>query len=287
LPLEGNDLDGVYINADFLKKARQGKTVEVKDKVMVLGGGNVAYDCARTALRLGAKEVHIACLENLEQMTATQDELEEGKEEGIILHDAHSFLRITGNERVEGVELQKIDKFYFDSDRKPVIELVEGSNEVIQVDNVIFAVGQKPAGTENMELELTHGPYIKANEALETSVQGIFAAGDVVTGTKSVISAIAAGRMSAQSIDKYLGGDGDISEKLLDEETPNPYIGRCSDFSKLERASIELVDADERKCNFDIVEKTLSKEVAMCEASRCLQCDLRLNLKAPKLWNEY
>jgi len=287
LPLEGNDLDGVYINADFLKKARQGKTVEVKDKVMVLGGGNVAYDCARTALRLGAKEVHIACLENLEQMTATKDELEEGKEEGIILHDAHSFLRITGNERVEGVELQKIDKFYFDSDRKPVIELVEGSNEVIQVDNVIFAVGQKPAGTEGMELELTHGPYIKANEALETSVQGIFAAGDVVTGTKSVISAIEAGRKSAQSIDKYLGGDGDISEKLLDEQTANPYIGRCSDFSKLERASIELVDADERKCNFDIVEKTLSKEVAMCEASRCLQCDLRLNLKAPKLWNEY
>jgi len=287
LPLEGNDLDGVYVNADFLKKARQGKTLEVKDKVMVLGGGNVAYDCARTALRLGAKEVHIACLENMEQMTATKDELEEGKEEGIILHDAHSFLRIIGSGKVEGIELQKVDKFYFDSDRKPVIELVEGSNEVIQVDNVIFAVGQKPAGTENMELELTHGPYIKANEALETSVQGIFAAGDVVTGTKSVISAIEAGRKSAQSMDKYLGGDGDISEKLLDEETANPYIRRCSDFSKLERASIELVDADKRKCNFDIVEKTLSKEVAMCEASRCLQCDLRLNLKAPKLWNEY
>jgi len=287
LPLEGNDLDGVYVNADFLKKAREGKAVLLKDKVMVLGGGNVAYDCARTALRLGAKEVHIACLENLEQMTATQDEIEEGKEEGIILHDAHSFLRITGSERVEGVELQKIDKFYFDSDRKPVIELVEGSNEVIPVDNVIFAVGQKPAGTEGMELELTHGPYIKANEALETSIQGIFAAGDVVTGTKSVISAIAEGRMSAESIDKYLGGDGDISEKLLDEETPNPYIGRCSDFSKLERASIELVDADKRKGNFDVVEKVLSKEAAMCEASRCLQCDLRLNLKTPRLWNEY
>lgn len=287
LPLEGNDLEGVYVNADFLKKARQGNPVELKDRVMVLGGGNVAYDCARTALRLGAKEVHIACLENLDQMTATQDELEEGKEEGIILHDAHSFLKITGSEKVEGVELQKVDKFYFDSDRKPVIELVEGSNEVISVDNVIFAVGQKPAGTEDMEIELTHGPYIKANEALETSVQGIFAAGDVVTGTKSVISAIAAGRMSAESIDKYLGGDGDISEQLLDKETPNPYIGRCSNFSKLERTSIELADADKRKCNFDIVEKTLSKEVAMCEASRCLQCDLRLNLKAPKLWNEY
>lgn len=287
LPLEGNELQGVYVNADFLKKARQGNPLEVKEKVMILGGGNVAYDCARTALRLGAKEVHIACLENLSQITATKEEIEEGREEGIILHDAHSFLRITGSEKVEGVELQKVDKFYFDSDRRAVIELVEGSNEIIQVDNVIFAVGQKPAGTEAMDVELTHGPYIKTNEASETSVKGIFAAGDVVTGTKSVISAIAAGRKSAEEIDKYLGGNGDISEKLLEKETPNPYIGKCSGFSKLERTSIELVEADKRKCNFDMVEKTLSKEKAMCEASRCLQCDLRLNLKAPKMWNEY
>lgn len=287
IPLEGNDLTGVYVNSDFLKKARKGQPIELKDRVMVLGGGNVAYDCARTALRLGAKEVHIACLENLQQMTATKDEIEEGKEEGIILHDAHSFLRITGNERVEGVELQKVDKFYFDSDRKAIIELVEGSNEVISVDNVIFAVGQKPAGTEEMEMELNHGPYIKTNETLETSLQGIFAAGDVVTGTKSVVSAIAQGRISAESIDKYLGGDGDISEQLIDKETPNPYIGKCCGFSKLERVKLERVDADTRKCNFGVVEKTLSKELAACEASRCLQCDLRTNLKSPKLWNEY
>ncbi|AGF57613.1 NADPH-dependent glutamate synthase beta subunit-like oxidoreductase/ferredoxin [Clostridium saccharoperbutylacetonicum] len=287
LPLEGNDLQGVYVNAEFLKKARQGQPLEVKEKIMILGGGNVAYDCARTALRLGAKEVHIACLENIDQITATKEEIEEGREEGIILHVAHSFLRIAGSEKVEGVELQKVDKFYFDSDRKAVIELVEGSNEIIPVDNVIFAVGQKPAGTEAMEIELTHGPYIKTNESSETSVRGIFAAGDVVTGTKSVISAIAAGRKSAEEIDKYLGGNGDISENLLEKETPDPYIGSCSGFSKIERTSIELVEADKRKCNFDIVEKTLSKEKAMCEASRCLQCDLRLNLKAPKMWNEY
>lgn len=287
LPLEGNDLEGVYINADFLKKARQGVEVDIKEKVMVLGGGNVAYDCARTALRLGAKEVHIACLENLDQMTATSDEIEEGKEEGIILHDAHSFLRITGSEKVEGVELQKVNKFYFDENRKPVIELLEGSNEIISVDSVIFAVGQRPKGTEVMELELTHGPYIKTNKESETNIQGVFAAGDVVTGTKSVISAIAEGRKSAESIDKYLGGDGDISEQLIDVEKPNPFIGRCPGFSKLERVKPELVDEETRKNNFGIVEKTFSKEAASCEASRCLQCDLRLNIKQPKLWNEY
>jgi NADPH-dependent glutamate synthase beta subunit-like oxidoreductase len=287
LPLEGSDLEGVYVNTDFLKKSRQGIKLDIKEKVVVLGGGNVAYDCARTALRLGAKEVHIACLENLDQMTASKDEIEEGKEEGIILHDAYSFLRITGNEKVEGVELQKVDKFYFDENRKAIIELVEGSNEIIAIDSVIFAVGQRPRGTEVMELELTHGPYIKTNKELETNIKGIFAAGDVVTGTKSVISAIAEGRKSAESIDKYLGGDGEISEQLLEVEKPNPFIGRCPGFSKLDRVKPELVDAKIRKSNFQIVEKTFSKEDASCEASRCLQCDLRLNITKPKLWNEY
>ncbi|MBX4267886.1 FAD-dependent oxidoreductase [Clostridium estertheticum] len=287
LPLEGNDLQGVYINADFLKKARQGVIVDIKERVVVLGGGNVAYDCARTALRLGAKEVHIACLENLEQMTATKDEIEEGKEEGVILHFAHSFLRIIGSEKVEGVELQKIEKFYFDSNRKAVIKLVEGSNEVVPADSVIFAVGQRPAGTEDMELELGHGLYIKTNEDLETSVEGIFATGDVVTGTKSVVTAIAGGRKSAEVIDRYLGGDGDISEQLVESETPSPYIGKYTGFAKLKRTMPKFKNSQIRKCNFDVVEEAFTKEAAKCEASRCLQCDLRLNLTQPKLWNEY
>lgn len=287
LPLEGNDLEGVYVNVDFLRQARLGEPLHVDEKVMVLGGGNVAYDCARTALRLGAKEVHIACLENESQMTATKDEILEGEEEGIILHSAHSFLRIVGSEKVEGIELQKVDKFYFDENRKAVIELVEGTKEIIPVNNVIFAVGQKPLGTENMELELTHGPYIKTDNNLKTSMDGVFAAGDVVTGTKSVIEAIAAGRKSAEEIDKYLGGDGDISEELIDYEIPNPFIGKFENFGELKREQVDMVNADERKCSFDLVEHILSEEKAKCEASRCLQCDLRLNITKPKLWNEY
>lgn len=287
LPLEGNDLDGVYVNAQFLKAARMGTPLPVGEKVMVLGGGNVAYDCARTAIRLGAKEVHIACLENEQQMTSTQDERTEGAEEGIILHAAHSFLRITGTEKVEGVELQKVDKFYFDENHKAVIELVEGSNQIVPVDHVIFAVGQKPEGTEKMGLELTHGPYIKANDRLETSMEGVFAAGDVVTGTKSVIAAIAAGRLAAEQMDKYLGGDGDISEKLVEEEVPAPYIGRVEEFATLNRIEPEIADAEKRVSGFELVEQPFTCEQAQCEAGRCLQCDLRLHLTQPKLWNEY
>lgn len=287
LPLEGNDLSGVYVNAEFLKAARMGSPLPVGDKVMVLGGGNVAYDCARTALRLGAKEVHIACLENEQQMTSTPDEIKEGAEEGIILHAAHSFLRIAGEEKVEGVELQKVEKFYFDENRKAVIELEEGSKHMVPVDNVIFAVGQKPAGTEDMGLELIRGSYIKAGDNLETSMEGVFAAGDVVTGTKSVIAAIAAGRLAAEEIDRYLGGNGDISEKLLEEEIPNPCIGRIEGFANLKRVEPEMADEKERVANFDVIEKPLTCEQAKCEAQRCLQCDLRLNLTKPKLWNEY
>lgn len=287
LPIPGNDLPGVYVNADFLKRARQNTPLPVGERVMVLGGGNVAYDCARTAIRLGAKEVHVACLENLQQMTATKDEIEEGREEGIILHDAHSFLRITGDDKAEGVELQKVDKFYFDENRRAVIELVEGSNEIISVDNVIFAVGQKPNDTENMGLQLINNAYIKTDETSKTSMEGVYAAGDAVTGTKSVIAAIQAGRKSAEEIDKYLGGDGDISEKLLEIEKPNPCIGRTELFGDLIRNTPEMLNIDERKSNFNMVEQTFVKDLAKCEANRCLQCDLRLKITKPKLWNEY
>ena len=287
LPLQGNDLAGVYVNADFLKHSRMHDPLPVGERVMVLGGGSVAYDCARTALRQGAKEVHMACLENLQQMPASKDEIEEGAEEGIILHAAHSFLRITGTEKVEGVELQKVDKFYFDENRKAVIELVEGTQEVIPVDQVIFAVGQKPEGTADMGIELTHGPYIAVNENLAASMPGVFAAGDVVTGTKSVIAAIAAGRKAAEEMDKYMGGDGDISEVLVDPEAPSQYIGHIDAFADLKRVQPELADVETRKHNFDLVEQPYTCDAAKCEASRCLQCDLRLTLTRPKLWNEY
>lgn len=287
LGLSGADKEGVYVNADFLKAAREEKPKPVGESVMVLGGGNVAYDCARTALRLGAKEVHIACLESREGMTATDDEIEEGAEEGIILHAGYSFLQITGKSCVEGVELQKVDKFYFDENRKAVIELVEETQHIIPVNNVIFAVGQKPEGTDKFEVELTHGLYIAVNDKMETGIKGIYAAGDVVTGTKSVIEAIAAGRKVAKEIDMFLGGDGDISETLLDKEGHNPYIGRREGFAQETRICPSMLDGEKRKCGFDLVEMPFSKEEAVCEASRCLQCDLRLDLTKPKLWNEY
>lgn len=287
LPIKGHDLENVYVNADFLKKVRQGTPYNVGQRVMVLGGGNVAYDCARTAIRLGAKEVHIACLETREKMTATENEIEVGTKEGILLHDAHSFTRIIGESLVEGVELVKVKNFYFDENRKAITELDESTRKIIPVDTVIFAIGQKPDGTEKMELQLTHGSYIKTNKKFETNIQGIYAVGDVVTGTKSVIEAIAAARTAAEQIDLYLGGDGNIEETLIPYEKAEQCIGRIEGFSKLQRVVAEGIISEEAKKSFEEVEKVLSCEQAICEAGRCLQCDLRLTITKPKLWNEY
>ncbi len=287
LPLEGNKLSGVILNTDFLKNARRNQISNLGKKVMVLGGGNVAYDCARTALRLGAEEVHIACLESRDTMTASAEEIQEGSDEGVILHSGHSFLRITGDTKVQGVELQKVEKFYFDENRKAVIELVEGSREIIPVDHVIFAVGQAPDETEKLGVELNRGSYVKVNSSFSTNLPGVYGAGDVVTGTRSVIEAIAAGRQSAVEMDRYLGGDGDISEELLEKETGDPFLGRTKDFGNLERLSPSLLDPQERKKSFAAVEQTFTCGEAKCEAGRCLQCDLRLNVTNPKLWNEY
>lgn len=287
LPLKGNNLRGVTINTDFLKQARQRTDTPVGERVMVLGGGNVAYDCARTAIRLGAKEVHIACLEAKDKMTAETAEIREGEEEGVILHAGYSFLEIIGDEQAEGVVIQQIERFYFDENRNAVISLAEGTREVIAVDQVIFAVGQKPAGTVQMELELTHGPYIRVGNHQETSMPGVYAAGDVVTGTRSVIAAIAAGKKSAAEMDLYLGGDGQIDEKLTNETPHNPYLGACPGFAGRSREYPPVRAAAERIDDFAPYEQPFSEAQARCEASRCLQCDLRLDITKPKLWNEY
>lgn len=287
LPLEGGNLPGVLLNSSFLKHAREGKPDEIGERVMVLGGGSVAYDCARTAIRLGAREVHIACLENTQQMTASADEIAEGCEEGVILHSAHSFQKITGTDKAEGVQIQEVGKFYFDENHKAVIELVPGTQEVIPVDTVIFSVGQHPDGTDKFGLELTHRFYIGTDADMKTSMPGVYAAGDVVTGTKTVIGAIAAGRKCAEEMDRYMGGNGDITQVLTPPEKGDPFIGHTDGFGDLERIHPKEAPAETRKCSFAAFLDPYTEEESRCEASRCLQCDLRLQITKPKLWNEY
>lgn len=287
LMMEGDHLPGVVLNTDFLRQVNLGNPVDIGRQVVVLGGGNVAFDCARTARRLGSEKVSLACLEAREDMTADEDEILQAQEEEIAIYPAHTFERITGTERVSGVDFMKVKSFTFDDQRRAVIEKEEGTKLHLEADTVIFAVGQRPDLDETSGLLLGRGNCIQVKEhSLKTSCDGIFAAGDAVYGTKSVIAAIASGREAASEIDRYLGGDGDISEKLAPEEFTSPHIGPCPGFAYRERQKPKLLSAKQRVNNFNTADLGIGERVS-CETSRCLQCDLRFKIAQPRLWGDY
>lgn len=290
LPMAGNDLDGVLLNIDFLRNASMGKETGMGKRVIVLGGGNVAFDCARTAKRLGAEEIHLACLEARDVMTADDEEIEQAQEEGIFVHPAQTFERITGEGHVTGVDFMNVKSFTFDENRRAIIQKEEGSEHHIDGDTVIFATGQRPDLSEDCGLKLGRANSIAVKDMdndKSTSVEGIFAAGDVIYGTKSVIMAIESGRQAASQIDRYLGGDGDISESLAPEQNPDPYIGRVEGFGYQQRKQSQVDSAAEREDNFGLFDHGICDADICGETSRCLQCDLRLKISKPRLWGDF
>lgn len=290
LPMDGSDLDGVILNADFLRNCSMGKETGMGKRVIVLGGGNVAFDCARSAKRLGAEEIHLACLEAREKMTADDEEIEQAKEEGIFVHPAQTFERITGTDHVTGVDFMNVKSFTFDENRRAIIEKEEGSEHHIDADTVIFAVGQRPDISADAGLELGRANSIAVKNITDdksTSVEGVFAAGDAIYGTKSVIMAIESGREAASQIDRYLGGDGDISEVLAPAQKAEPYIGICEGFGYMERKRTKVDSPESRSDNFRLFDHGICDEDICAEAGRCLQCDLRLQISRPRLWGDF
>jgi NADPH-dependent glutamate synthase beta subunit-like oxidoreductase/ferredoxin/Pyruvate/2-oxoacid:ferredoxin oxidoreductase delta subunit len=289
LPMKGDGLAGILINTVFLRQVSLGEPVYVGEKVVVLGGGNVAFDCAGVARRLGAKEVHVACLEAREEMRASPEEIVEALEEGIVIHPSIAFHEIMGEKgKVTGLRCSKVCTYHFDDKGRPNIVCELGSEHVIAADTVIYAVGQRPGIDEHFGLVLGKGNTIHVDEAtLQTSVPGVFAAGDAVTGTASVIKAIAAGRKAATAIDQYLGGAGMIDEQLVTVPEPNSWIGRTEGFARLPRCASSFTAAETRTGGFAQIDLGYDQEQADKEAGRCLQCDLRLKLKEQKFWSEY
>jgi NADPH-dependent glutamate synthase beta subunit-like oxidoreductase len=275
LRIPGKDLDGVWAGVDFLREVNLGKRVEVGESVLVVGGGNAALDCGRAAHRAGAREVHIVCLEARAGMPAVQEEIEEGEKEGILIHPSRTCTRVLSiSGRITGVECLEVESFSLDDDGKAQVETVEGSEHVFPADTVIFAVGQTPDIPVGFELEKNERHLIEMDSyTLETSREGVFAAGDAVTGTSWVIEAIGSGRKAAAAVDRYLGGSGDIDERLAPKEEPESWLGPCEGFAGLMRRTEWSDGLDERS--------------AQAESSRCLRCDLRLRIRPVKFWGEY
>ncbi len=287
LTIPGNTLQGVLINTDFLRLNALGTPPPIGDRVIVLGGGNVALDCASVARRLGAREVHLAFLESNETMPSTEEERKWAEEEGIQLHPSASFLEILGEGgKVSGLKIASVKSFRFEADGRSVIDLVPDSEQTLDADTIIFAVGQRPDLTDAFGLELARG-RITLVDGCNTSVEGVFAGGDAVTGTQSVIQAIAAGRLAAQQIDRYLGGDGEIEEALAPVQYRCPHIGKRTNFGMLPRQEAEVVSPEIRVNGFDRMDLGFTEETALCEAARCMQCDLRTDIAPQQFWSSY
>ena len=288
LKMPGNELPGVLLCSDFLRNAAMGRDTGMGRRVVIMGGGNVAFDCARTAVRLGAEDVSLAFRKKRVQLTADLEEIDQAEEEGVHILEARTFDRILGTDHVEGVEFSIVKRNYKDENGRVVTEKEEGSAHVVEADTVIFAAGQHTDLPAEANLERGKANSIVVNEAnLMTSVEGVFACGDAIYGTKTVIKAVASGRKAASEIDRYLGGSGDISEKLVVTEAPGQAIGRIEGFGDLKRAGECFLDPAERRQDFRPISGGIC-EAAICgEAERCLQCDLRFGITGHRLWSDY
>ena len=275
IPLSGADKRGVLWGWDFLRDVKLGKAPKLRGVVIVVGGGNVAIDVALTAKRLGAKAVHLFCLEKREEMPAHEWEIARAEEEGVFIHTAWAPKKMLGDKSVKGLGLIRCTSV-FDSacNFNPTYD--EGITHKIEGNTVILAVGQSADLSYLQQEEHIHrkGTLIEADaEDLATGEKGVFAGGDVVTGPSSIVAAIAHGRKAASAIDRYLGGDGKIDEILAKPE--KKVLLPPFEMEVKPRASMRRLSPEERIAGFQQVERGLTGDQIKAEASRCLNCDAR------------
>jgi len=289
LPIEGVDLPGVLGATDFLRQVALGQTSEVSEdfgslkgkSVLVLGGGNVAIDAAMTAVRLGASWVGMACLESRETMPAHDWEVQDAEEEGIQVFPSRTFKEVTSDEgEVTGVRCVEVDFRGF-VDGRPDFDEIEGTEQVIEADTVIFAIGQRADVSCMPEETTVRGRWAAIDETtLATDVPGLFAGGDVATGTAFVVDAIAAGHKAARSIDAYLRGEPlpeaepEVEVAEFTEEEAQSMLATDDTISDAPRHEVTKLPAEERMQDFREVYGALTEEEARAEAERCLKCGI-------------
>ncbi|MCJ7426245.1 MAG: NADH-quinone oxidoreductase subunit NuoF [Dehalococcoidales bacterium] len=270
--VKGENSPGVMDCVTFLREVSLGKKVDVGEGVAVIGGGNAAIDSARTALRLSAKEVTIVYRRTQEEIPASAEEIEGAIEEGVKMRFLAAPSRITtkNGKLLLGCLAMSLGDIDASGRRRP--EPIEGNEFAMSFDTIIAAIGQRPEIPSRFSLSLGRGSTIEVDpDSLVTTKEGVFAGGDVVKGPASVIEAIAHGRLAAISIDKYLGGGGDIDETLA---PPEEAMAPLEETEEEMRVEIPAPPAKERIKNFENVELGLSQKMAIKEAERCLRCDL-------------
>jgi NADPH-dependent glutamate synthase beta subunit-like oxidoreductase len=300
LDVSGSGLEGLRLGVDFLRDVRTGQLDFLKGKVVVIGGGNVAIDAALSARRLGAAEVEIISMETWDEMPAQDEELKIALDDGIAFHNGWGPVRIEeGEGRVVGVAFKKCLTVFDQYGRfSPAFD--ERTTMRREADWVMVAIGQTAdlSFLEGCSLGGGNGDGILSvrGQTLETNHRGLFAGGDLVTGPRSVVEAIASGKRAALAIHLHtqgLGFDGEERKVLLGngpsfsiEALFNPpadwdphTVVRFEDLEPLfldhrDRVAASLPEAEERKRNFHEIVQTLSRGDAMIEAKRCFFCGL-------------
>lgn len=269
---ENQDLPGIYSGIEFLRDVTLGKPVPLGRRVAVVGGGNTAMDAARTAVRLGAKEVTVIYRRSREEMPAEPIEVEEALEEGVRFLFLTNPTGFIGEGKVEALELVKMELGPADASGRRCPVEVPDSDYVLPIDTVILALGQKVDQELAAQLDVEK---TKWGTFTEEPAQGIFAAGDCVTGAATVVEAIGAARMTALKIDAYLTGkplDQEVkfavSRGELEDLDPEEFASK----PKLPRHAPEHLSAAERISNFAEYCLGYTLEQAREEAKRCLSC---------------
>ncbi len=313
LNIEGSNLDGVIKAIDYLLNINNGYRVNLGKRVVVIGGGFVAFDAARTALRSGpeggssdihaavdaarsairggAQEVHIASLESFAEMPVLRsaqgyEEFEEAKHEGIVFHPQRGPKRFIGdNGKVKAIEFIGVKRTYDESGRfNP--EYDTEYSEIFETDSIILAIGQqtelsfiKPTDG----IELTPGKLIKIHpESLATTAPGIYAGGDVAFGPRNIIDAVANGKRAALSIDEHLRGIKPATfYNLSIEKIPTRHFTRPEDYEQHERQAPPSIDLN-RRTGISEVEIGYTEEQALKQAERCLSCHIQTIYDAEK-----
>jgi NADPH-dependent glutamate synthase beta subunit-like oxidoreductase len=276
LGIEGENVEGVTTGVDFLRKVSLGENLKMEGPAIVIGGGNVAIDVARTVERIGASQIDMYCLENRQEMPALEEEIEEALSEGIVINNSWGPTRIIHeNGHVVGVEFKKCISV-FDENRRFSPKFDENTTKIVKASNVLISVGQGMDWgglLENSKIELNQNKTIKADPiTFQTSESDVFAGGDVLTGPKFAIDAIALGKQGSISIHRYIHGDNltlcrEREYHALDKENLN-----MGGYDRLPRQRALHVDGSKSKETFKDLRVTFTEEQIKKETERCLGC---------------
>jgi len=273
LQVEGEGLDGVEDCMEFLRARALGRSPRCGKRVAVIGGGNAAVDAARSAVRLGAEKAMLLYRRTRQEMPAYEEEIEEALKEGVEIHELIAPRRILGKAgKVVGIEMIRMRLGDADESGRRRPAPIPGSEFVIDCDMVLPAVGQSPSVEAAAAAALSEAKTVKADRVtLATSVDGVFAGGDVVNGGGTVIEAIAHGQQAAVAMDRHLGGAGMLPPDVS-------YSLRRPTEEEMEKVSPRVVEpmlpVAERLGGFREIVGGLTPAGACAEAGRCLRCDL-------------